>query len=874
MSLQIESKSVSDIVQDSNSVKDNTRNFAYNLNDKQVKAKLVKGSQREAFSIEEKSNSVNLIFSVGSWAKVVLPTISYMNGFEPGKSINAGSSTIEISSVKCGKEVTGKHIDTQITFLVNEQKAVAHFYNTTQLIMTNSPGYRTLIFDFLVPFFKEKIESLKSDIELYNKNVLETLNDSKVKVKRGAIKYSKKSIYSCNKCLYTTNSITALAKHSRSEHGQEVSTSKLSSNAQPSHSTRNNSVCESILQEKLTISNITQDDPKMLSLDPQLIKFKCKDCNISLDTQDDLDVHVTKHHSSLKDLDVNNSSNISLLATPMPVSNVISLAVDDTKLNGERLRYHPSEKSDSTAVEGSREKVDTVETDDTVTVVSPTLQQRNSRPILPEHDSSVVCPFCKLTLKNLDFLKIHIESIHSLKLKPETVTCISCSQCDFKGTETEVRVHEREKHEIACDVCSTVLTNVSELNNHKLGHEPIRKENFECQYCSEIFLDESERKTHMLNKHEEIVILYTLAKQIDVMEEKSERFDSVQDQVVKMLKNLQDTQNEMKQELFLLRNNQSMSKENLQFQTVQNIEPKKVTKHVENPVNNKEVRTNNNTSSKNLPKKRKEVAWVGTAMSRPIDFKDLEKDLKVDIKVVEIDSIRRGRRGSRKSLKDGVEKALGNHKPDILVLQAGSEEISCLEVKKASRDEGKNFDECRKKWARYVEEDSKAIYKVAEEAVKENSDLEVIIVERLPRYDNNLDDPLKLKQELSTFANTVYKQEWFRKGTPDNIHIVSIPLNCESSPFLQQLIYGTYHSSSFDGFNLNGRGASRHLTYRTKQVITSILESSSKSSHQPGFVLPRKTRKASSVNVMDSETQNVGSYQYSVPVKNRFMGNY
>ena len=488
-------------------------------------------------------------------------------------------------------------------------------------------------------------------------------------------------------------------------------------------------------------------------------------------------------------------------------------------------------------------------------------------------ESHVQCNTCQYVTGKQEDLEAHIQAWHKeVAVKLGEKVQIKCELCSFKCVyNIQLKKHIKSHHDTAkCETCVKTFINVQELNEHKLKEHV--EGYFKCDYCQQSFDDESAHKDHMLNRHEEIVVMYTMAKQIDVMEEKLVKFEVFQNQVMSLITNVKDTQNEIKQELFLLRNNQQMLKKtnDLKLEVPKNEEP--IVSNVESPVlidNNAAIKL----ASKQLLKKRKEVVWVGTPISRPMDFNQLERDMKADMKVVEIDSIRNGRRGSRRSLKDGVETALRNHQPDIIVLQAGTEEISCLDVLKATKDEGKNFDECRKKWVKYVEEDSKDIYKIAEDVVKHNGDLEVVIVERLPRYDTRSEDPLNLKQELSTYANTVYKQEWFRKGSPKNIHIVSIPLNCESYPHLKQLIYGRSYSSSFDGHSLKGSGASRHLTYRTKQVIWPLVQSSFNSSQQTGFLFPRKSKKSSNVTMVNSEIQSVGAYQYSVPVKNRFMRN-
>ena len=195
MAKSIEFDSVEDLVKDSEAVYlGSRRKFEYDLNDKNSKSKLLKGAKRPPFEIVKKNGSSNLIFNLGSWSKVVLPSIGYwnMNKIDMvDKMCKVGDSTIKIMSVKTGTEAGGKHVDTQIVFFINREKAVCHFYNTTQLIMVNGHGYTKLIEEFLAPYFQSKINMNIKDISTYNEQALETLGIKTVK--RGSVKYKKGS---------------------------------------------------------------------------------------------------------------------------------------------------------------------------------------------------------------------------------------------------------------------------------------------------------------------------------------------------------------------------------------------------------------------------------------------------------------------------------------------------------------------------------------------------------------------------------------------------------------------------------------------------------------------------------------------------------
>ena len=76
----VEFHSVDELLKDSEVINYNnegSRQFKYELGDKQTKAKLMKGARRSPFEAVKNTGSVNLIFNLGSWNNVVLPSITY-----------------------------------------------------------------------------------------------------------------------------------------------------------------------------------------------------------------------------------------------------------------------------------------------------------------------------------------------------------------------------------------------------------------------------------------------------------------------------------------------------------------------------------------------------------------------------------------------------------------------------------------------------------------------------------------------------------------------------------------------------------------------------------------------------------------------------
>ena len=166
--------------------------------------------------------------------------------------------------------------------------------------------------------------------------------------------------------------------------------------------------------------------------------------------------------------------------------------------------------------------------------------------------------------------------------------------------------------------------------------------------------------------------------------------------------------------------------------------------------------------------------------------------------------------------------------------------------------------------------------------------MKVIIVKRLPRYDPLHQDPLRIKQSLSEYANSYYDQLWFKKGGPKNIHVVNFD-KIESTGYLKDIIYSKTTSKNYDGIHLRGWAATRHFTYRAVEAIKLVFDAQSyfPSNHSncPQTQYQRKGQSAASHGAgrtQDGDRENihygehseqVGSTYYNIPVQNRFSEN-
>ena len=311
MAKAIEKPSLECIVRDSELVKanDNERAFNYEINEKAAKNKLIKGAKRSVFEIVKNSSSSNLLFNLGSWHIVVLPSIRYWNNMK-GETCTLGETAIKIADVKTGKDIGGKHIDTQIVFYSNRDKIVMHLYNTTQLILVNGHGYEKFIDIFLKPYFESKVDLNLESIEKFNTTALDARGGWKM-VKRSSVKFTEAPTHLwCTRCDYAAKSRAALAKHKKSVHALKIGSEIFPSTSLTTpkhHSTSNNTISEAIMDENIILKDIinTVDDVESIqSEETKLLRFVCGICQCEFDKQENYNNHMKIHDKEVKTLEL------------------------------------------------------------------------------------------------------------------------------------------------------------------------------------------------------------------------------------------------------------------------------------------------------------------------------------------------------------------------------------------------------------------------------------------------------------------------------------------------------------------------------------------------------------------------------------------
>ena len=130
-------------------ISDLSSQFGYELNAKKAKANLIKGAERDTFTIDEKQKCSMLLFSAGAFLGAVNPIIFEWNN---EVKVKHDDLKIEIEEVLPSYVEKLKHVETIVTFKVISNKVVVTCYNTTQKIKVEGKGYQEFVHSTMLSY--------------------------------------------------------------------------------------------------------------------------------------------------------------------------------------------------------------------------------------------------------------------------------------------------------------------------------------------------------------------------------------------------------------------------------------------------------------------------------------------------------------------------------------------------------------------------------------------------------------------------------------------------------------------------------------------------------------------------------------------------
>ena len=904
--------------------------FNYDLRDKATKAKLVKGSKRIPFEIENNSASSNLLFSVGAWLTSVLPAVRYWSEMED-KTCQVGDIEIRIGGIISGKDANGMHVVTQVVFFVERDKVICHFYNTTQKILVNGHGYKRLLEIFLIPFFQTKADASKDDIQRLNAEVLQKFGPKMVR--RSSVKLKRKSPFPCKKCDFTCKSNSSLNHHKQNEHRLSFNVSQKQIG--PTESTRNNSLVEGLLMENLSSTDLDKEEA---TLEEKVFEFNCMDCNYRSNKQSDMNEHTNNMHwvaSTEKVVFVcikcgtefceecELSLHVQSHESPVMYDGLDGVLVNkmfnnilDFFIDGEPIR---------TEISFDTPHHDHGQAED---VIAPCV-----RPLNPTYN----CGKCKFSTKSVEELNSHMDVIHKLSdtqlkcrkcslnfnnqedlekhMDEAHIICrvYSCNGCEYRTTvlteyrnhmntqhlkvqvninqqnnekdfitETSSKFENEEKQDLqsvvicgecgsafedipicekhindqhrlmpptepeTCDECGLVLANTIIMQEHKHKYHlntSMESQTYGCKQCSfesDLYID---ILRHTFQNHDvgkgpnkalsptDIILEYLTVQTSDVMGEMKQAFEQLSNGLKIAFEQLS---NGVQDNFDLLAANTSKrdASEHKNTKKTEDAEKKEDTVKTEDTEKNgatekKNTRDSNKTDKRKKMKSKPRVTWIGTSISNVLDKNKFERDCNVELNVVKAYCIDKEENARYKdaNFKTVVPETIKKKQTDSLILQTGSIEITDMNIEEGLKNSQEKIEAYKHEWFKKVEKDSTNLFNIAQDAIAQDSDIgKVVILKRLPRYDNMPKEIRKMRSDLSEYGNQVYDQLMLRTGHPSKIQIMELDLKCSDSQYLKYVIFGNPSEGQSDGVHLRGKGSSRHLTYRAVQALLPIIK--------------------------------------------------
>ena len=138
------------------------------------------------------------------------------------------------------------------------------------------------------------------------------------------------------------------------------------------------------------------------------------------------------------------------------------------------------------------------------------------------------CSSCEFQVKDREALDMHVKSVHSQDVE------------NSNKTINQGKAAESKSEEVKCDQCEFVTQDIPSFIKHiRTGHD---EKAIACQYCGLPVKNKEELLNHVYDNHAEIVLIHTMAKQINDI---SVNFGNLLSQVF-------ETMNAMKQELFVI----------------------------------------------------------------------------------------------------------------------------------------------------------------------------------------------------------------------------------------------------------------------------------------------------------------------------------
>ena len=413
------------------------------------------------------------------------------------------------------------------------------------------------------------------------------------KIEQNIERMNNQSGVTCDKCKFKSNSMILMKKHIRTIHNPRRSQgskriSSFTPITKPSKKTKNNGtprsniflMAEGIADESaMTLDDTFAGVRNQLTLEEtssaktatqrtntseHLVKehclFSCTNCEYDSENEEDMRVHEKKHiqnqcscHALEEDIVLKEHSN--------ECKALEIIERDDINKPDNEKRYDciisPSETQENDQLQES------------VVICGNCGKGCESMENYEEHDKichvpvqSLECEIFREKLPLKGELADHIEKQHA----PENNKCNICevtSETKSKHDE-HLRLHTQNStnpKNIDCYKCKFKCQDTKLFIKHLLDVHGENSEVIQCPHCDFNSIDMTILDSHIENKHVELALLGNITENQAVLAQKCGILET---KLINMVNNILDSHNQMKQEMFILRQNYSASNEKLE----------------------------------------------------------------------------------------------------------------------------------------------------------------------------------------------------------------------------------------------------------------------------------------------------------------------
>ena len=761
----------------------------YVLNNKRTKTKLLKGAKRtNNLDIERKSGVVNMLFDDGSYFEVVLPLLRLWHKNKDETFVINGREIKVVESDE-GIENSGQQVDTKLVLLANNDRFVVHAYNSTQKLMVQGKNYEQFAINCLEPYFRTKILASKDKIAQINTEVKEVLGGKNV------IKIPGKK-FNCPQCGVTTTTNGNLKVHMKTCH------------TKPSICSPTKNKIQKILNEDISI----QDDSVLMAIEmeDQVGEQGNEQITIEESVETEPANNIDEEKPGLADDKVTNIVQKPIETSESPYIcgecgegfKSISLCTDHMQTHTFQCYKCDYQSEEKTAVLKHEESVH-----DNYSCNNDHQGECNEINTVNKYEiSQIKCSLCDLTFESQEELEKHL-SCHTVS--QDLSTKIQCDQCEFctEQVATFIR-HIRTKHTVE-----------------------------KCRYCPFTSNTKEELEIHLVNTHEDVVLLHSMAQQVEEVKEMFEKFEHFKVElgdvikcIASAVKGIENTQNEVKQELFVIRNNQTQPSS---FSSNKSSEESKACAESPSSTNRNQTRSyaavTKTTSNSRVPVPShslnehsydSKTLFIGDSISSNVDINSLEEATGSSITSAraysslndtEANEAKQAVRFPNKNFQDVTPAELEKDDYNTLILQGGSVDITNLNTK---ANQSQNMEYFRQE----AVISAKNLFQTAVNALSGFSTLEkVVVMKQTPRYDPINVDPLSLKPALAELYNNTLTQEWMDCDIKDKIYIGNHNIDCNGA--IREARYRETRTGRFDGIHLYGSSGRKAYTKSVLNIL-------------------------------------------------------